>query len=96
MKLEKEEIQKIADLARLDLSEEEKEKYGNQLSDILSYIDQLSEVDVEGVEPTAQVTGLENVYREDEVKVWDDEERQNALNQAPELEDGQVKVRRIL
>jgi aspartyl-tRNA(Asn)/glutamyl-tRNA(Gln) amidotransferase subunit C len=96
MKLKKEEIQKIADLARLELSEKEKEKYGNQLSDILSYIDQLSEVDTEGVEPTAQVTGLENIYREDEIKVWDKNERQAALEQSPELEDGQVKVKRVL
>ena len=94
--LEKKEIEHIANLARLDLSEEELEKYGSQLSDVLDYIDLLKEVDVEGVEPTAQITGMENVYREDKVKEWNDKERLNALNEAPELEDGQVKVRRVL
>ncbi len=96
MKLKKEDIEHVATLARLELTQEEKEKYGSQISDIFSYIDQLSEVDTKGVEPTAQVTGLENIYREDEIKVWDDKERQDALNQAPELEDGQVKVKRVL
>lgn len=94
--LDKQQIQHIANLARLELSDEEMDKYGTQLSDILGYIEQLQEVDVEGVEPTAQVTGLENVLRDDEIKDWSDKERQEALEQAPALEDGQVKVKRVL
>ena len=96
MKLKKSEIEHIANLARLDLSEEELDLYGGQLSDVLSYIDQLQEVDTSGVEPTAQVTGLENVLREDVVNVWDKKEQKNALEQAPSLEDGQIKVKRVL
>ncbi len=96
MKLKKEELDHVATLARLDLTDKEKEMYQSQLSDIFAYIEQLSEVDVKGVEPTAQVTGLENVYREDKIKVWADDERKIALEQAPELEDGQVKVKRVL
>jgi len=96
MKLEKEDIQHIANLARLDLSDQELDIYGKQLSDILGYIEQLKEVDTEGVEPTAQVTGLENSWREDEARVWDDFERVNAINQAPEIKDGQIKVGRVL
>ncbi len=96
MKLNKKDIQHIANLARLELTEKELKTYGSQLSDILSYIDQLQEVDVSGVEPTAQVTGLENVFREDEVKEWDEREAQVALEQAPEMEKRQVKVKRVL
>ncbi|PIR12739.1 Asp-tRNA(Asn)/Glu-tRNA(Gln) amidotransferase GatCAB subunit C [Candidatus Falkowbacteria bacterium CG11_big_fil_rev_8_21_14_0_20_39_10] len=96
MKLTKDEIKHIANLARLDLTEAEFKKYGSQLSDVLNYIDQLKEVDTAGVEPTAQVTGLENVLREDVVFDWNDKERQAALKEAPETEDGQVKVRRVL
>ncbi|MCK4553530.1 Asp-tRNA(Asn)/Glu-tRNA(Gln) amidotransferase subunit GatC [Candidatus Parcubacteria bacterium] len=96
MKLNKKEIQHIANLARLDLTEKELKTYGSQLSDVLSYIDQLQEVDVSGVEPTAQITGLENIFREDEIKKWDEGEAQVALKQAPELENGQVKVKRVL
>ncbi len=96
MKLSKKDIEHVAELARLDLSDEEKERYGNQLSDILTYVNQLSEVDTDGVEPSAQVTGLQNQYREDEISVWDDEERKNAIKQAPETEDNQIKVKRVL
>ena len=96
MKLDKKQIQHIANLARLELTEKELKTYGSQLSDILSYIDQLQEVDVAGVEPIAQVTGLENVMREDEIEEWNGSEREVALGQAPEMEKRQVKVRRIL
>ncbi len=96
MKLKKSEIEHIANLARLELSTEELDLYGNQLSGVLDYIDQLKEVDTSGVEPTAQVTGLENVLREDKVCSWDKKEQAAALNQASSLEDGQVKVRRVL
>jgi len=96
MSLSKQQIEHIAKLARLDLTDDELNKYGGELSRILNYIDQLKEVDTEGVEPTAQVTGMENIFREDEVKYWDKEEIKAALKDAPELEDNQVKVRRIL
>ena len=96
MKLEKKDIDHIADLARLELSESEKEKFQTQLSDVLCYIEQLQEVDTIGVEATAQVTGLSNVYREDEVEEWDDYERQAAINEAPSVEERQIKVKRVL
>ena len=96
MHLKKEDIEHIAKLARLDLTEEELEKYGQQLSGVLDYIDQLKEVDTENVEPTAQVTGLSNVFRDDEVKVWKDEERLAAINESHDTVDGFVKVKRVL
>jgi aspartyl-tRNA(Asn)/glutamyl-tRNA(Gln) amidotransferase subunit C len=96
MKLKKNEIEHIANLARLELNDDELDLYGGQLSDILSYIDQLQEVDTAGIEPTAQVTGLENVLREDVVNIWDKKEQADALAQATDLEDGQIKVRRVL
>ena len=96
MKLTKKEIQHIANLARLELTDKELKEYGSQLSDVLSYIDQLQEVDVTGVEPTAQVTGLANVLREDKAEEWNEAEREAALKQAPEMEGRQVKVKRVL
>jgi aspartyl-tRNA(Asn)/glutamyl-tRNA(Gln) amidotransferase subunit C len=96
MKLEKQDIEHIAKLARIDLTEDELKKYGSQLSGILNYIEQLQEVDVKGIEPTAQVTGLADVFREDVIREWDADEREAALKQAPELEDGQIKVKRVL
>lgn len=96
MVLSKKQIKHIAKLARLELSEAELKKYGGQLSDVLSYADQLQEADIDGVEPTAQVTGLENIFREDVIEEWDGAEKAEALRQSPELEDGQIKVKRIL
>ena len=96
MKLTKQEIEHIANLARLKLTDKEIKKYGDQLSGVLSYIDQLKEVNTDDVEPTAQVTGLTNVLRDDKVRVWDKEETKEALEQAPEFEDNQVKVKRVL
>ncbi|MBU4256949.1 Asp-tRNA(Asn)/Glu-tRNA(Gln) amidotransferase subunit GatC [Patescibacteria group bacterium] len=96
MKFSKKDIQHIANLARLELTDEELKIYGSQLSDILNYIGQLREVDVSGVEPTAQTAGLENIFREDEIEEWDEEEREAALNQSPMMENGFVKVKRVL
>ncbi len=94
--LSKQDIKHIAKLARLELTDAEIIKYGSQLSDVLSYVEQLREVNVDGVEPTAQVTGLEDILREDVIEDWDKIEREDSLRQAPELEDGQIKVKRVL
>jgi len=93
--LSKKDIQHIADLARLELSDEELEKYGGQLSRILGYIDQLKEVDTDGVEPAA-ATEEESVLRDDKVLEWDKEEVKEALAEAPDLEEGQIRVKRVL
>jgi aspartyl-tRNA(Asn)/glutamyl-tRNA(Gln) amidotransferase subunit C len=69
MKLTKEEVQKIAFLARIELTDAEIDKFANQLGDILQYVNILSEVDTSKVEPTYQVTGLTNVTEPDEVAV---------------------------
>ncbi len=65
--LTKAEVEHIATLARLQLSPEETEKMTKDLGSILHYVDVLQEVNVDGVEPTAQVTGATNVFRADEV-----------------------------
>jgi aspartyl-tRNA(Asn)/glutamyl-tRNA(Gln) amidotransferase subunit C len=95
--LSKKDTQHIADLARLELTDKELEKYGSQLSRILGYIDQLKEVDTGGIEPAAAMAaGEEGAWRSDKIVAWDEREVQAAIKEAPELEDGQVKVRRIL
>ena len=62
----KEEIEHISGLARIKLTSEEKSHYANELSSIIDFIGRLQEVDTSGVEPLYQVTGKENVMREDE------------------------------
>jgi len=66
--LTEDEVRHIAKLARLRLSADDVKKLSKELTSILEYIDVLNEVDTDGVEPTAQVTGLSGVLREDEVK----------------------------
>lgn len=63
-----EEVKHIAKLANLTLSENEVEKFRGQLSEVLAYVEKLKEVETSSVEPTSQVTGLENVFREDKEK----------------------------
>ena len=65
MKLTEKEIQHISELAKLNLSVTDIEKFRRQLSSILKYVELLNEVDTVDVEPTAQTTGLKNVARED-------------------------------
>lgn len=65
MSLSVEEIKKIAELARLKLTPEEEKRYAETISAVLDYMTILNEVDTKGVEPTSQVTGLEDVFRED-------------------------------
>jgi aspartyl-tRNA(Asn)/glutamyl-tRNA(Gln) amidotransferase subunit C len=95
MQLTKEEIQHIAELSRLNLSAEEEEKYRNQLGSILDYVAMLNEVQASDIIPTAQVSGLMDVFREDLVKPWNKDEAEAALNQS-ERENGNVKVKRVL
>ena len=95
MAITREEIIHIAELSRLELSEDEIKKFSGQLDSILKYIGQLNEVDTKNVEPTAQVSGLADVWRSDAVKEWDRSEVVEALSQG-ELEGGQIKVKRVL
>ncbi len=96
MQLSKSQIKHIAKLARLDLSDKELKTYGNQLTDILNFVEKLQQVNTVGVEPMAHTTGAENIFREDEPTNWDKQEVNNALDQAPELEDREIKVKRVL
>ncbi len=66
-KLTREQVEHVAHLAQLDLSEDEIEKYREQLGNLLAYMEKLNELDTEQVEPTSHVLPLKNVFREDEI-----------------------------
>ncbi len=87
-------IEKVARLARLELSEEEKKTLGNQLEQILTYMEQLNHIDTAGVEPTSHAIPIQNAFREDEVRP--SYGREDVLGIAPEEEDGHFKVPRII
>ena len=95
MALTKKEVEHIALLGRLKLTDEEIEKFSHQLSSILEYVEQLQQVNTDGVEPTAHVTGLENVMRPDKVDQWEGKTIKKSLALAPETEDDLVKTRSV-
>jgi len=92
-KLTKKEVEYVAKLARIELTDTEIEKFQNQLGEILDYIDKINEVDTTDIEPTWQVTGLTNVMRPD--KVDDFERSEDLIKAAPDSEDNQVKVKSV-
>lgn len=89
------EIKKLANLSRIKLDEAEAESLRSELEIILGYVDQLSEVDTKGIEPTSQVTGLVNQMRADEEKDYGTS-REDLLSNTPEQKDGYIKVKRVL
>ena len=94
MKISKEEIEHIAVLARLSLTEKEKELFGSQLSGILGSMEQLNELDTKDVEPTSHVLALENVMRED--VPGESLPREEALMNAPSHTEKFYRVPKII
>lgn len=95
MKLSPEEIENIATLARLSLSKKEKTMYAEQLSVVFDYIDMLRDVDTDGVDETCQVTGLEDVAREDNAVPCDPAVREKIVEAFPEREGELLRVMRV-
>ena len=94
MSISVKDVEYVADLARLELSEEEKKEFTEQLNAILQYFEQLNELDTEGVKPTSHVIQMANVLREDVVRPsWPLEQ---VLLNAPDEEEGQFKVPAVL
>jgi len=93
--LKKEQIKKIAQLARIEISEEEAGKYSHELSDILGFVEKLNEADTEGVEPIAHITGAKNVIREDKIVEYSDETKEKMINNFPEKKDRFDKVKAV-
>ena len=94
-KLSRDDVLKLAKLSRLRLSEDEIERFQNELSAILEYVEMLDQADTQGLDPTYQVTGLKNVMRADEVKDYG-YKTEDLLKNAPAVQDGQFKVKRVL
>lgn len=94
MNISKEEIEHIAVLSRLSLSEEEKEVFGPQLSSILGYMEKLNELDTGDIEPTSHVLPLNNVMRDDAPGA--SLPREEALNNAPARTDKFYRVPKII
>jgi len=94
-KLTRDDVLKLAELSRLRLTDDEVDRLIGELSQILDYVETLDSIDISGLAPTYQVTGLKNVFREDEVKDYGYRTEQ-LLKNAPAVQDGQFKVKRVL
>lgn len=94
-KLNREDVLKLAQLARLDITEEEIVEYQEELTKILAYVEKLQTVDTEGLQPTNQVGGLSNVAREDEIKGYG-YEAADLLKNVPAVKDEQIQVPRMV
>lgn len=94
MKLSKDDVLKLALLSRLRLSDDEVNKYQKELSAILDYVAQLDSVDIAGIEPTYQVTGLTSVFRKDEPS--EQVSQSELMKNLPAQEKGHIKVKRMI
>ena len=86
-------VEHVAKLARLELTEAEKEKFATQLGDVLKYVEQMNEVDTSSVEPMAHAVDFVNVMRDDVVKY--EQTKEELMKNAPDAEDGFFKVPKI-
>ncbi len=92
--ISREQVHKVAHLARLELTEQEEAEFTTQLGSILDYFEQLSELDTSNVKPTTRVIEVTNVTRPDELQPFSD--RESILAIAPELDGDFFKVPKIL
>ena len=93
-KISKSDVQKVAKLARLELPEDQVETYTSQLEEILSYVDQLQEIDTKNIPPTTRAVEVVNAMRDDLVEV--NSSREDILKQAPHREGDFFRVPKIL
>jgi aspartyl-tRNA(Asn)/glutamyl-tRNA(Gln) amidotransferase subunit C len=94
MSISKQEVKKVAHLARLEITPQEEEEFTTQLSSILEYFQQLSELDTTDVPPTTRAIDIKNITRDDVNLVYP--EREILLDAAPEREDDFFRVPQIL
>lgn len=94
-KLSRDDVLKLARLARLDVTDAEVEEFRAELEAILQYVEQIQKAEVADLQPTSQVTGLKNVMREDEVVDYGTSP-DDLLRLAPQTQDRQIKVKRMI
>jgi aspartyl-tRNA(Asn)/glutamyl-tRNA(Gln) amidotransferase subunit C len=94
MKITRQEVEHVAKLSRLELSEQDKEKLTDQLSNILTYVEKMNELDTKGVEPTSHILEINNVMRDDVAAESLPQEK--AIGNAPDKAFGHYKVPKII
>ncbi|XOU94485.1 MAG: Asp-tRNA(Asn)/Glu-tRNA(Gln) amidotransferase subunit GatC [Candidatus Kerfeldbacteria bacterium] len=88
------EIERLAKLARINLTEAEKKKFGKQISSVLEYVEQIKEVDTSKVKEKSHLKDLDNVFRED--KILESTESKNSIEQFPDKAGNLNKVKAVM
>ena len=91
----REDVLKLAQLSKLTLTDEQIDRFTREIREIMEYVEQLQAVDVSGLEPTDQVTGLVNVMREDKTINYQ-AKPDDLLKKSPKTEKHQIKVKRVI
>ncbi len=94
MSVSKEDVKHIANLSKLNLTDEELDKYTTDLSNIVDFANELSNINVDGVKPTAHILDIKNVFRKDEVDASYD--REEILKNAPSKDAGCISVPKVV
>ncbi|HOJ86898.1 MAG TPA: Asp-tRNA(Asn)/Glu-tRNA(Gln) amidotransferase subunit GatC [Elusimicrobiales bacterium] len=87
-------IEKVSKLARLELNEEEKQKFSKQFENIMKWIDELNEINTDGIEPIFSITGMENNLRKDSEEFFGNRER--IIKNFPNREYDFAKVKKVI
>ena len=93
-RINKDQVKKVAKLARIELDESQIEKHSDQLEKILDYINQLEKIDTDGIPPTTRAIEVINVLRKDQKDDYNDKD--DLINLAPSIEDKFFKVPKII
>lgn len=96
MQLTKEEIQQIADLARIELTEDEIIQRQKDLSNVLGYFEKLSELNTDDVEEIGHITGMKDIFRNDFINEATDTEKKCIMDNVLKENDGYIQVKTIL
>jgi aspartyl-tRNA(Asn)/glutamyl-tRNA(Gln) amidotransferase subunit C len=94
VKITKEQVEHVANLARLNLTEEEKEQMTTDMEAIIEFANRINEIDIDNINPTAHIIPVNNVFREDEINL--SFSRDELLSNAPNKENGCFSVPRIV
>ena len=94
--ISKKQVEHVAKLARIELIDQEKEKFTKELSSILDYVEQLNKVDTKDIESIKQITGLKDVMREDKSVNSEQRTVNKILKNVPSKKDDYIKVPKIL
>ena len=94
-KVTEDEVKKLAKLSAISLTDDDIKEFQKQIAEILQYVEQLQDIDTEGVKPTTQVTNLKNVMRKDEIAKQQISSKE-LLKNVPEMEGDLIKVPKIL